>query len=546
MNRFPTQRLRLGRVLFAVTCLGAASLPAQPAPRAMSLEQALELAEQRSEVVRIAQAQVMRARGQQIQARSAFLPQLNGTINYQRLLQSQFEEIDDRLGTDDGGGGTDSAATENPLARIFASPNTFTLGLSLEQPIFTGGRLLAQRRAAEAGRRAADVNLVSQRAQVLLTVTEAYYDAVLASRLATIAESTLVQTERTYRTTAVTREVGRTSEFELLRAQVARDNQRPLVIQARTQRRTALLRLKQLLEIPAQEPLELTTPLENPALPTPERIAETRPDSARLQLLPVANVNAPVNVDEVLQVDPRVRQWVDTVAGNADTSVAARAPVRQLTENVRAQEQNLRAARAQRYPQIALTSQYQRFSYPAGGIETSIANYFPNWAVSVGLSIPLFTGGRIRGQVMAAEANLAEARDELRRTQELVALDAEVALAQLEQSAAEYAASAGTQTQADRAYQIAEVRYREGLSTQVELADARLLRQQAEINRAQAARDLSVARTRVALLRDLPLAGTGASALNSGSATQQSNTTQPQQAAQGDASGAFTSQTGQP
>jgi outer membrane protein TolC len=340
--------------------------------------------------------------------------------------------------------------------------------------------------------------------------------------------------------------VGRTSEFELLRAQVARDNQRPRVIEARTERQTALLRLKQILEIPADEPIALTTPLEDPELPTPERIAETRPDSARALVRPVTNVNAPVDVDAVLQVDPRVRQWVDTVARGADTTVAARAPVRQLTENVLAQEQNLRAVRAQRYPQISLTSQYQRFSYPVGRIQTSIADYFPNWAVSVGLSIPIFTGGRIRGQVMAAEASLAEARDQLRQTQELVALDAEVALAQLEQAAAAFAASAGTQTQADRAYQIAEVRYREGLSTQVELADARLLRQQAEINRAQAARDLSVARTRVALLRDLPLAGTGASAPTPGSATQQTNATQQQQAAPGAAGGAFTSQTGQP
>ena len=61
--------------------------------------------------------------------------------------------------------------------------------------------------------------------------------------------------------------------------------------------------------------------------------------------------------------------------------------------------------------------------------------------------------------------------------------------------------------QAQRAYAIAEVRYREGISTQTELSDARLLLQQAEANRAQAARDLQVARVRSALLRDLPFGG---------------------------------------
>ncbi len=55
------------------------------------------------------------------------------------------------------------------------------------------------------------------------------------------------------------------------------------------------------------------------------------------------------------------------------------------------------------------------------------------------------------------------------------------------------------------AYEIAELRYREGLSTQLELSDARLLLQQAQANRAQAARDVQVARVRLALLPDLPL-----------------------------------------
>src|SRR5262249_21651967 len=45
---------------------------------------------------------------------------------------------------------------------------------------------------------------------------------------------------------------------------------------------------------------------------------------------------------------------------------------------------------------------------------------------------------------------------------------------------------------------------------QLELSDSRLLLQQAEANRAQAARDLQVARVKLALLPDLPLTTTGA------------------------------------
>jgi outer membrane protein TolC len=64
--------------------------------------------------------------------------------------------------------------------------------------------------------------------------------------------------------------------------------------------------------------------------------------------------------------------------------------------------------------------------------------------------------------------------------------------------------------QATRAFEIAQVRYQAGLSTQLELSDSRLLSQQAEANRALAARDLQVARARAALLPNLPVAPTGA------------------------------------
>ena len=74
---------------------------------------------------------------------------------------------------------------------------------------------------------------------------------------------------------------------------------------------------------------------------------------------------------------------------------------------------------------------------------------------------------------------------------------------------AAWKASAGTVTQARRAYDIAELRYREGISTQLELADSRLALESAELNRAQAARDVQVARARLALLPNLPLSLTG-------------------------------------
>jgi outer membrane protein TolC len=91
-------------------------------------------------------------------------------------------------------------------------------------------------------------------------------------------------------------------------------------------------------------------------------------------------------------------------------------------------------------------------------------------------------------------------------------VDTRNAIAQLRAAEAQYAASSGTEDQASRAYDIAQLRYREGISTQTELSASRIQLQQARANRAQATRDLQVARLRVALIHDLPLGSGGTAA----------------------------------
>jgi outer membrane protein TolC len=358
----------------------------------------------------------------------------------------------------------------------------------------------AQTAAANAGRRSADIELTAQRAQIILDVTQAYYDAALADRLVTITESSYNQTERVFQQTQLARNVGTISEFELLRAQVTRDNQRPLVIQRRSDREVAYLRLKQLLNIPHDQPLTLTTAIDAPA---------TLPAGIRLTGLTVSDYSAP------------------------DTASAHRATVRQAAEAVRVQESQVRIARSQRLPSLSLTSQYGSVAYPTSGLPSS-GEFRTNWTIGVATQVPIFTGGRIRGDEKVAQANLAESRARLQQVREFAALDAQVAINALNQAAASFEASRGTAQQAARAYSIAEVRYREGISTQLELNDSRILMEHATVNTALAARNLQVARVKLALLPNLPLqtstsAQTAQQQLQAQQQSTQQQNSQPQQ-----------------
>jgi outer membrane protein len=515
--------------------LAAAQQPAAgiSSARPLSLDEAIRLAARESEALQIARASVVRADGQQMQARSLYLPQINSSLAYAHTLRSQFAAL--ATGAPDTSTAPKPQAVCSPVIPANATPaerqaalnqastcaaalgidfskvgfgarNAYTLGLTVSQTLFSGGRNSGQYAAANAGRRSADIEVTVQRAQLALDVTQAYFDAVLADRLVAIADTTLKQTQELLRQTQLARRVGNQSEFELLRATVTRDNQVPVLITREGTRDVAYLRLKQLLNLPLDEPLALTTPIDEPA--TVSRVIAF---NAQVAEMPTASV--------------------DTLAPPPlpDTATASRAAVRESQEVVRAQEGLLKVAQSDRLPAVALTSSYQRLFFPSGALPI-LNQYSENWTVGGTIGLALFSGGRIAGQVEVARANLDDARARLQQTKQLAALDTRVALNQLQVAEAAFAASRGTSQLAQRAYAIDQLRYREGISTQTDLTQARLDFEQAEANRAFSARDLAVARARVALIRDLPIntAALGAP-LQSQPQTQQQTPQQPQQ-----------------
>lgn len=444
----------------------AAQEPAAPQPAAgrprtlvLSLDDALRIAAGESETVWAAEAGVMRAFGNERIARSGFFPQISGSASYTRTLRSQFDNI--RFGPADGGG-TGGEDSEDQESLPFGRENQYSLSLSLSQLLFDAGQTAARHRASQAQRRAAEIEVDSAIASTFLDVTRAYFDAQLGDRLVQIAEASLGQTEETLRVTEVAFEVGDKAEFDVLRARVTRDNQLPILIRRRTERSEAYLRLKQLLEIPAEDDLVLTTGVADP---------------------------------------------VPRFATASDAAPERRAPVRQAAENVTASEAQLAEARAQWLPTVRLTSQYSPVAYPASGLP-QIDDFVEDWSVTLGLSVPILTWGRLRGNRMIAQGTLSEARARLEQTRESAELEARVARNDLAEAEATLAGNTSTAEEAQRAYQIAQVRFREGISTQIELSDARLQLEQSQVNRALALRDVQVARARLALLEDLPL-GTG-------------------------------------
>jgi len=418
----------------------------QPRVLLLSLEEALNIASGESETLWVAEGGAMRALGSELAARSGLFPQVAGTASYTRTLRSQFSDID--FGGGDGGG-------DLPFGR----ENQYSLGLSLSQLVFDGGQTVARLRAARARRRSAELDTNAARAQTLLDTTSAYFDALLSDRLVEIAESSLAQQDELLRQTEVALQVGDKAEFDVLRSRVARDNQVPVVLRNRSQRQEAYWRLKQLLNVPLDDEVRLTTGIEE----LPSRFATP-----------------------------------------ADETTDERGPVRQATEEVQANQALLSGARGERLPSISFSSRYSPVAYPPSGVP-DFADFREDWTVTLNLSIPILTWGRLRGDELVARGNLSQAQARLQQTREAVELDDRMARNDLADAEATLKSTTSTGEQARRAYEIAQLRFREGLSSQIELSDSRLAFEQSEVNRSQALRNVQVARARLALRRDLPL-----------------------------------------
>jgi len=437
----------------------------------LSLGNALEAALTRSEEVRGAEAELAAANAGARSARSGLLPQVNTTIAYTKTLRSVFQnagfQIPDSLKFE-----PDSTASvqqrlryledKTPNAAIgalgnlfgnlpFGRENTWLAGAQISQPIFAGGAIKSAIQLAEHGAEAAEAGLVEARSEVVLQVREAYYAAVLAAESeAIVAASVQLASDHLARVRLV-KESGQASELDVLRGEVELDNLRPQLVQAENARQLALLNLKRLVNVPAETPVVLTTSLTgaDPGLPAP--------DSVRIPTLAEASA------------------WL-----------TRRASVQASEQRIRMREAQADIARAAFLPKLALTGNFQRQAFPTGFMPQ---DWRDDWNVGFAVSWPLFQGFRRSAELDVAKAQVRQAQLQAAQLREGVRLEYEQAYGELQRARAQIAAAQKTVSQAERVYDLTELRYREGLATQLDVSDARLALQQSRMNQVTAQYD---------------------------------------------------------
>lgn len=382
-------------------------------------------------------------------------------------------------------------ARAQAVGQIFNQPNTYNTNATLSVPLFQGGRVRNQTRAAASLRDAATAEVAGAELDVSLQTLDAYLAAQLAERLVAIQGSNLVLAEARVRQAEQFEQGGRGSRYDVLRARVERSNLEPTLIQARGSREVALQELRRLTNLPPEQPLRLSTEL----------------DPAAVRAAAEAMAGAALVDSAALEALPEVR--------------AARL-------RARAGDATARAANAALLPTVSvnLVQGYQAFplnwTIPVrpGGLDPvecpdgspadrvctqQNGGWFSDRSLQLALNWPVWDGNRARNDLRQVRAQAAIADLQAVQAAENARAAAARTRTEMETARATFDAVRQTVAEAEEAFRLASLRYARGLGTQLEVSDAQLALLTARTNEARATYDLYLATAELARALGRPL-----------------------------------------
>ncbi len=405
----------------------------------LSLEEAVEHALKNNEDILIAENSVRAAKASVREARADALPNITLSGQYLRNIKRPvffFPSFSD---------------PNVQVAIRIGSLNAYSAALSLSQPLFRAGKVGKALKVAKLFTRFSEEGQRSTRADVILAVHEAYYQVLLAGRLLEVNRQNEAQTLRHLERTRKLFAQGQVSEFDTLRAWVSSINIRPTVIAAENALEITRNTLKNLIGVPYDVALELR-------------------DSLSFRPRPLPTLEEAIRLAE-----------------------AQRPELRQLELEVRMRRLNIGIIRADILPSLNLIGTWQSQAQ-SDRSDFGDQGFVKSLSAGLQLTIPIFDGMRTYARMDKARAEHRTAVYTLQKIKEEIHVQVKSLLYSVEEARKTIEAQQGNIDQARRALELAELRYREGQATLLDLDDSRLALNQAQTNYYQAVYNYLIAR----------------------------------------------------
>lgn len=329
--------------------------------------------------------------------------------------------------------------------------NQIDAGLTLKQPIWQGGKVMAAIKIARTYRKYIEELVNESGAEISFAVKNTFLDVILARDVVNVYRDALATAELNLEMVDKMQSQGVVSEYEKLRAEVEVANLRPQLLQAQNQSELALHALRNLLSLDLAEPLELQYSYDASS-------AGQNLNLARLTELAIANRSA-------LRQQEHLKEITRRAVG---------------------------IAKADGSPKFDFLSQYG-WRYQADDLGLDGDKWSPNWMASISLSYPIFNGFSTKASVRKAKVDKQQADLGYEKTREQVEFQVRDAFLRYSEANERLQSQRKTIEQAEEGLRIARIRYQNGVGTQLEILSSESALTMARTNYVQATHDVALA-----------------------------------------------------
>ncbi len=309
-----------------------------------------------------------------------------------------------------------------PLPRVIGPFNYFDLRANAEQNVFNY-RLLERERAASQNLKAAQLSLKDAREIVVLAVGNSYLQAIAAAARVDTALAQVTSAQALNQKAADQQRAGLTPAIDALRSQVELQTRQQQLIVARNELAKDILSFARIVGLPLGQQFLLT-------------------EKAPFQAL------TPQPVETYLQ-----RAYI------------TRADYQAAQAQVLSAELSRRAAVAGHYPSVDINA-----NFGVIGVNPSQSN--GTWQVIGGVSIPVFAGNRVHADVLQADAQLKQARQQLGDLRGRIDYEVRAALLDLNAAAEQVEVARSSVELAEQALSQSQDRFSAGVTDNLEVVQA--------------------------------------------------------------------------
>lgn len=395
----------------------------------LDLETALRIAHDNNPTIKIADIEIQRVDYAKKEAIGALLPSLNAVGQYTDNVMKQVMFMPESF----------SALMGGQKYMEMGYKNSYNGVLSTQIPIvnFTLWQNIKNKQN--------DIDIIiekSRASKIEMTkqVKDAYYGVLLSKSSLKVLEQSHKNALETLKNIENSYKQGVVSEYDFIRAQVNVNNLNPILINAKNGVDLAIMQLRMILSLPAEQNIETQETLES--------------------------FNK--NISLFSQIDK-------------ETALTQNSDLKILDYNITGLENQLKLINTQHLPMLSASGNYI-YQTQSEDFDFKEYNWVSSASIGLQLTVPLFSGMQKVNQAKQVKMAIKGLQLQREYAKDGINLQIQAAINQMKAAKEQLNVNKDAIKQAERGYEIAKVRYQVGSGTILELNDSELSLTQSSLN----------------------------------------------------------------